>query len=229
MAVGIQLPPTTYNHSLSDSDFQWFTSFRRQDYFDNAHPLFSGYLGLGIDQKLADRVQDADLLLVLGARLGEVSTSGYSLLNIPNPNQKLIHVHADPEELGRVYQAQLPINADPSAMAAVLEQVPTLDASRWSKWVQSANDDFRAHNLPTVTAGDLQMGEVMAYLCETLPQDAILTNGAGNYTVWVHRFYRYRQVWNTTRADRRLNGIRRACCNCRKAAVPRTGGCRFCG
>jgi len=169
------------------------TSFRRQDYFDNAHPLFSGYLGLGIDQKLADRVQDADLLLVLGARLGEVSTSGYSLLNIPNPNQKLIHVHADPEELGRVYQAQLPINADPSAMAAVLEQVPTLDASRWSKWVQSANDDFRAHNLPTVIPGDLQMGEVMAYLCETLPQDAILTNGAGNYTVWVHRFYRYRQ------------------------------------
>jgi len=168
-------------------------SFRRQDYFDNSHPLFAGYLGLGINPKLAQSVRDADLLLVLGARLGEVATSGYSLLNIPVPEQKLIHVHADPEELGRVYQARLPINADPCAMAAALSTLPTIDGSGWSNWAQSTNAAYRAHSTPTQTPGALQMGEVMAHLRETLPPDAIITNGAGNYTVWVHRFYHYRR------------------------------------
>lgn len=168
-------------------------SFRRQDYFDNSHPLFAGYLGLGINPKLAQSVRDADLLLVLGARLGEVATSGYSLVNIPVPDQKLIHVHSDPEELGRVYQARLPINADPCAMAAALSTLPTIDGSGWSSWAQSTNAAYRAHSTPTQTPGPLQMGEVMAHLRETLPPDAIITNGAGNYTVWVHRFYHYRR------------------------------------
>ena len=168
-------------------------SFRRQDYFDNSHPLFAGYLGLGINPKLAQSVRDADLLLVLGARLGEVATSGYSLVNIPVPDQKLVHVHSDPEELGRVYQARLPINADPCAMAAALSTLPTIDGSGWSSWAQSTNAAYRAHSTPTQTPGPLQMGEVMAHLRETLPPDAIITNGAGNYTVWVHRFYHYRR------------------------------------
>ncbi len=168
-------------------------SFRRQDYFDNSHPLFAGYLGLGINPKLAQSVRDADLLLVLGARLGEVATSGYSLVNIPVPDQKLVHVHSDPEELGRVYQARLPINADPCAMAAALSTLPTIDGSGWSSWAQSTNAAYRAHSTPTQTPGPLQMGEVMTHLRETLPPDAIITNGAGNYTVWVHRFYHYRR------------------------------------
>ena len=168
-------------------------SFRRQDYFDNSHPLFAGYLGLGVNPKLAQNIRDADLLLVLGARLGEVPTSGYSLVNIPLPEQKLVHVHADPEELGRVYQATLPINADPCAMAAALATLPSIDGSRWAEWAESANAAYRAHSTPTQTPGDVQMGEVMTHLRETLPEDAIITNGAGNYTVWVHRFYRYRR------------------------------------
>ncbi len=168
-------------------------SFRRQDYFDNTHPLYAGDLGLGINPKLAQRVRDADLLFVLGARLGEVPTSGYTLLDVPCPGQKLIHVHADPQELGRVYQPLLPVNADPRAMAAALERLPAIDGSRWSGWAESAHADYQAHSVPTPSPGPVRMGEVMAHLRRTLPPDAIITNGAGNYTVWIHRFYHYRQ------------------------------------
>ena len=168
-------------------------SFRRQDYFDNGHPLFAGYLGLGINPRLARRVREADLLLVLGARLGEVPTNGYALVEVPCPKQTLVHVHADAQELGRVYQAQLAINADPCAMAAALAQLPPIDGGRWSAWAEAANADYRAHSAPTRTPGALQMSEVMTHLRQTLPADAVVTNGAGNYTVWVHRFYRYRQ------------------------------------
>jgi acetolactate synthase-1/2/3 large subunit len=170
------------------------TSFRRQDYFDNTHSSFAGYLGIGVNPKLAQRVQDADLLIVLGARLGEVPTSGYSLLKIPVPDQSLVHVHADPEELGRVYQAQLPINADPRAMAAVLQDVSVGDgARRWADWLKDANNDCQTYSRPIKTPGNLQMSEVMAHLQKVLPENAIITNGAGNYTAWIHRFYRYRQ------------------------------------
>jgi len=168
-------------------------SFRRQHYFDNSSPLYAGDLGLGINPKLAARVRNADLLLVLGGRLGEVPTAGYTLLEIPRPKQALIHVHADSTELGRVYEADLPINSDPRAMAAVLAQLPPIDGSRWADWAREANADYVAQSEPTVTPGDLQMGEVMRYLRDTLPADAIVTNGAGNYTVWIHRFYRYRR------------------------------------
>ena len=169
-------------------------SFRRQDYFDNAHPLYAGDLGLGINPRLAQRVRDADLLLVLGARLGEVPTSGYTLLNVPRPRQKLIHIHADPEELGRVYQAQLPIHADPRSMAAALERSAPSDGNRWSDWTESANAEYRSYSAPTKSPGPVQLAEIMAHLRESLPSDAIVTNGAGNYTVWIHRFYRYRQL-----------------------------------
>lgn len=168
-------------------------SFRRQDHFDNTHRLYAGDLGLGINPKLAQRVRDADVLIVLGARLGEVPTSGYTLLDVPVPKQKLVHVHADPEELGRVYQAMLPINADPHTMAAALEQLPPIDGSRWSAWAESANADYLAYSTPTTSPGPLQMSEVIAYLRDELPRDALLANGAGNYTVWIHRFYRHRQ------------------------------------
>jgi len=168
-------------------------SFRRQHYFDNSSPLYAGDLGLGINPKLAARVRNADLLLVLGGRLGEVPTAGYTLLEIPRPKQALIHVHADSTELGRVYEADLPINSDPRAMAAALAQLPPIDGSRWADWAREANADYVAQSEPTVTPGDLQMGEVMRYLRDTLPADAIVTNGAGNYTVWIHRFYRYRR------------------------------------
>lgn len=168
-------------------------SFRRQDYFDNTHPLYAGTLGLGINPKLAQHVRDADLLLVLGARLGEVPTSAYTLLDVPCPRQTLVHVHADPDELSRVYQAELPINADPRAMAAALEQMQAIDGRRWSGWANSINTDYQGHSVPTKTAGQVQMAEIIAYLRHTLPDDAIVANGAGNYTVWIHRYYHYRK------------------------------------
>jgi acetolactate synthase-1/2/3 large subunit len=168
-------------------------SFRRQDYFDNEHALYAGDLGLGMNPKLAQRVRDADLLLVLGARMGEVPTAGYTLLDVPRPKQTLVHVHADASELGRVYRADLPIHAHPRAMAGVLEAAPDVDGHRWLDWARAANADYRAFNTPTTTPGALQMSRVVASLIDMLPDDAIIANGAGNYTVFIHRFYRHRR------------------------------------
>ena len=168
-------------------------SFRRQAYFDNTHCLYAGELGLGMNPKLARRVRDSDLLMVLGARLGEVPTSGYTLLDVPLPRQKLVHVHADPDELGRVYQAELPINADPVSMAAALGKLLPVDGSRWADWAEAIHKDYEIQTSPTRSPGHVQMSEIMAHLREALPDNAIVANGAGNYTVWIHRFYRYRR------------------------------------
>ncbi len=169
------------------------TSFRRQDYFDNNHPCYAGDVGIGINPKLAQRVKEADVLLVMGARLGEMPTSGYTLLDIPKPKQKLIHVHADAGELGHVYQPDLAINAGPRAFAAALAKLGPLDSAAWRELSAEARADYEAWQQPVRTPGSLQMAEVMTWLGETLPQDAIIANGAGNYAVWVHRFHRFRQ------------------------------------
>jgi acetolactate synthase-1/2/3 large subunit len=168
-------------------------SFRRQDYFNNELPCYAGDAGVGMNPNLAQRIKDADLLLLIGARFGEMPSAGYTLLDIPRPKQKLIHVHADPSELGRVYQADLPILAAPRAFAAALETLPPLDGTAWSAWRQDVRKAYEAWQEPVRTAGPLQMAEIMAWLRKTLPDDAIVTNGAGNYAVWVHRFFRFRQ------------------------------------
>jgi acetolactate synthase I/II/III large subunit len=168
-------------------------SFRRQDYFDNESCCYAGDVGVGINPALAQRVKDADLLLVLGARLGEMPTQGYLLLDIPRPKQKLVHVHASADELGRVYQANLPINAGPRAFVAALSKIDPVDGSAWRIWRDEARKAYEAWQVAPRTPGALQMGDVMAYLRGLLPPDAIIANGAGNYGVWVHRFYRYRQ------------------------------------
>jgi acetolactate synthase-1/2/3 large subunit len=168
-------------------------SFRRQDYFDNESCCYVGDVGVGINPALAQRVKDADLLLVLGARLGEMPTQGYLLLDIPRPKQKLVHVHASADELGRVYQANLPINAGPRAFVAALSKIDPVDGSAWRIWRDEARKAYEAWQVAPRTPGALQMGDVIAYLGRLLPPDAIIANGAGNYGVWVHRFYRYRQ------------------------------------
>lgn len=167
-------------------------TFRRQDLFDNAHPCYVGDVGLGVNPRLFGRIRNADLLLVLGARLGEATTGGYTLLDIPRPRQTLVHVHAGMAELGRVYQADLPINAGPRAFAAALDGV-AVDGAQWSAWREAARRDYEAWQVPAATPGPLQMGDVLRWLDDHLPEDAIVTNGAGNYTVWVHRFHRYRR------------------------------------
>jgi acetolactate synthase-1/2/3 large subunit len=167
-------------------------SFRRQDLFDNRHSNYAGDVGIGINPKLAARVRNADLLIVAGARLGEMTTSGYTLMDPAHPVQNLVHVHPGAEELGRVYQATLPINAGMPQFAAALASLDGIDGSRWSNWTREANADYRANLVSQPTpAGSFDFGAAMNWLNEYLPRDAILTNGAGNYSGWVHRFYQY--------------------------------------
>ncbi|MGQ0511898.1 MAG: thiamine pyrophosphate-binding protein [Betaproteobacteria bacterium] len=170
-------------------------SFRCQDFYDNRRPNYVGDVGIGINPKLAQRVKDADVLLVIGARLGEMTTSGYTLLEIPAPRQKLVHVHAGAEELGRVYRAELPINA---AYPQFVESLVTLklDGAKWREQVKAARAEYEAWNAPLPMPGALQYGEIVRWLSDTLPDDAIITNGAGNFASWVHRHFRYKG-WRT--------------------------------
>lgn len=171
------------------------TSFRCQDYFDNRHLHYVGDVGIAIDPKLADRVRRADVLLVVGPRLGEMTTQGYTLLEVPRPAQTLIHVHPGAEELGRVYQPDLAINAGMAAFAHAARMLKPIEGTTWSQWLIDARRDYEAGLKPGPQPGALDMGQVMAVLAERLPDDAIIANGAGNYTGWVHkyrRFVRYR-------------------------------------
>ncbi|MEQ8356190.1 MAG: thiamine pyrophosphate-binding protein [Kiloniellaceae bacterium] len=167
-------------------------SFRCQDYFDNTHPSYVGQVGIGIDPRLAARVRETDLLILLGARFGEMTSSGYSLMKIPNPDQPLVHIYPGAEELGRVYRPDLAIQAGTAAFARAALSLARLDASAWQAWTASARADYLAHNAPTEIPGKLQYGKIIAWLSESLPPEAILTNGAGNYSAWLHRFYRFR-------------------------------------
>ncbi|SDS16389.1 thiamine pyrophosphate-binding protein [Pseudomonas oryzae] len=166
-------------------------SFRRQDLFDNRHPQYAGDLGLAASAELRESVQQADLLLVVGSRLGEVSSSGYSLLDIPTPRQTLIHVHAGLEELGRVYQPALAIASHPAAFAAAAAELPAVEPQRHAEWIEQLNQHYRANLDCPPSPGPVQMGGIIAWLREHLPEDSILCNGAGNYAVWLHRFYQY--------------------------------------
>jgi acetolactate synthase-1/2/3 large subunit len=167
-------------------------SFRCQDLFDNRHRNYAGDVGIGINPALARRIKESDLLIVAGARLGEMTTSGYTLIDIPVPKQRLVHIHPGAEELGRVYQAALPINSGMPQIAAALKAMKPV-AAEWAAWTQAMRADYLAWSQAPQNAGALQMGEVVAWLNEHLPEDAILCNGAGNYATWLHRFFRYRK------------------------------------
>ena len=171
-------------------------SFRCQDYFDNRHPNYVGHVGIGIDPKLAERVRTSDCLIIVGSRMGEMTSSGYTLLDIPRPKQPLVHVHPGAEELGRVYQADLPIHAGARAFAQALERMEPVDPSAWKASTAEGHRDYLATLVPSKVPGQVQMGEIAARLTATLPDDAIVCNGAGNYAVWMHRFFQYRG-WRT--------------------------------
>jgi acetolactate synthase-1/2/3 large subunit len=164
------------------------TSFRRQDYVDNGSPAYAGVLTIGMDPALARRVEEADVILALGTRLGEIATRQYSLLAPPRPRQRLVHVHADQNELGRVYEAELPIVSGSPQFAAALRPV---EGAHRAPWVEEARAGYLANLRHDPLPGELDLGDVMAHLRERLPDDAVLTNGAGNYTVWCHRFYEF--------------------------------------
>ena len=170
-------------------------AFRFQDLFDNAHPNYAGDVGIGINPKLAARIKASDLLIAIGPRLGEMTTSGYTLINAPFPSsalQQLVHVHAGAEELGRVYQADLMINATMPAMARALVAMPRVTRAGVETNAVEANADYQAWQARKEIPGAVQMWDVMQHLDRVLPADAIVCNGAGNYATWVHRFHRYR-------------------------------------
>jgi acetolactate synthase-1/2/3 large subunit len=168
-------------------------SFRCQDLMDNTHRNYVGHVGIGVEPALAVRVKTADLLLVVGARLGEMTTSGYTLLQVPTPKQTLVHVHAGAEELGRVYQPALPINSGMPQFAAAARALAPVESSAWADWTAAARREYLESLQPVPTPGRLQLAEIVAWMRGRLPADAIVCNGAGNYTAWVHRFHQYRR------------------------------------
>ena len=165
-------------------------AFRFQDLFDNRHALYAGDVGIGINPKLAQRVREADLVLAVGPRLGEMTTGGYTLLEAPRPRQKLVHIHAGAEELGRVYAADLMLQCSMSAAGKALESLAPPADVRWSGWSRQAHADYEA-NLVAEAVEPLDLAAVVKTIQRLAPADSVLTNGAGNFSGWLHRYYRY--------------------------------------
>jgi acetolactate synthase-1/2/3 large subunit len=175
------------------NDLPVATSFRRQDYVDNRSRVFVGHVGVGIDPALATRVAGADLLLVVGPRLGEMTTGGYTLVEPPQPRQTLVHVHAGAEELGRVYQPELAIHAGSPEFAAAAREacVPGTQSPARAAWLAAAREEYLRTLEPVPAPGALNLSEATALLQERLPEDTIVCNGAGNFATWPHRFWQY--------------------------------------
>ena len=164
--------------------------FRFQDTFDNRHPLYAGDVGIGINPKLAQRVKDADLVIALGVRLGEMTTGGYTLLTPPRPAQKLVHIHAGAEELGRVYAADLLLQSSMANAAQALEGLAAPTSLPWASWAAAAQADYEANHVAAPVA-PLDMAVLMQTVQRLAPDNTIYTNGAGNFSGWLHRFVRY--------------------------------------
>jgi acetolactate synthase-1/2/3 large subunit len=165
-------------------------AFRFQDLFDNRHPNYAGDVGIGINPRLAERVRDADVILAIGTRLGEMTTGGYTLLQPPRPAQRLIHIHAGAEELGRVYDADVLIQASMACAAPALNTLDVPSARPWAARTGQANADYEGNLVPTPVE-PLDMAEVVLTIQRLAPEDTVYTNGAGNYSGWLHRFCRY--------------------------------------
>lgn len=167
------------------------TSFRRQDYMDNRHACFAGDLNVGINPKLAARVRDADFLLLVGTRFGDIETQGYGLVDPSAPAKVIAHIHSDADEIGRVYGADHAVVCDgPRALEILVEADAGLG---WADWTAAARADYEAWIKPQESPGAVKQEQVIKWLSDTLPDDAILTNGAGNYAAWLHRYFVYKQ------------------------------------
>ncbi|MGH8012156.1 MAG: thiamine pyrophosphate-binding protein [Candidatus Binataceae bacterium] len=175
------------------NDLATAVSFRRQDHFDNLHRCYAGDLGIGPSPALSTLARQSDLIIAVGARLSENATGGYTLLELPRPRQKLIHVHPGADELGRVYQPDLAINAGMPSFAAAAKAMACADSGAWRERTRRAHADYLEYSTPIGNPGTLQLAEIVATLCRQLPVDTIVTNGGGNFTGWVHRFWRYRE------------------------------------
>jgi acetolactate synthase I/II/III large subunit len=169
------------------------TGFRRLPLFDPLHPNYAGDLGLSPNPRLLARVKAADLVLSIGGRISDVTSQSYTLFDIPGPKAKLVHVFPGPEELGRVWRPHLAINATPTRFAAALDALAPRGAPAWRGSAEAAHAEYLAWSeVATPQPGAVNLGEIMVWLRDNLPADAILTNGAGNFAAWVGRFFRVR-------------------------------------
>ena len=168
------------------------TAFRRQDYFYNQHSHYAGDVGIGINPALAAKVKQADVILALGTRLGEITSSGYSLFDIPNPQQRLIHVYPDATELGRIYRADQAVACSPIDMVRARAELELDTPLCDSTWRQGLHQAYRAWSAPQHSVGAVKMEQIIGHVNEVLPKTAILTNGAGNYAAWLHRYFDYK-------------------------------------
>lgn len=171
-------------------------SFRRQDLVDNELECYVGDVGLGVNPALAQRIRECDLLIAIGPRLTEIETQGYTLPVPPVAPQALVHVYPDSRELGRVYQPTLGVLAGVQAFAAALAAEVRVDGGRWASWARAAREDYERWSALPEPGETLDLSAAIGVLRRELPEDTIYCNGAGNYTVWVHRFTRYRR-WGT--------------------------------
>jgi len=171
-------------------DLPVVSGFRRQDIIDNRHPNYAGHAGLGSSAPLVKRLRESDLIIAVGLRLGETTTGGYTLFDVPRPSQRFVHVHADAGELGRVYQSDLPINAGMPEFAAAAARLQPKHKPSVKGWREAARADYLAEITPGAMPGSLDYGAVVAHVRSEVP-NAIVTNGAGNYAIWVHRFFQY--------------------------------------
>jgi acetolactate synthase-1/2/3 large subunit len=197
----VLLGGTRWNNAARQNIVSWAerfdlpvaASFRRAHLFPADHPNFAGDLGIGPNPKLAARFKASDLVIMIGARMSEMPSSSYTLLEIPKPRQQLVHVFPDAEELGRVYQPSLAIQATPVAFCEALAAMPTSGRNQTSGQAAAAHADYLEWSkAPPELPGAFQYGQAVAWLRERLPEDAIICNGAGNFTIWIHRYYRFR-------------------------------------
>lgn len=168
-------------------------SWRRQSLLDNRSLNYIGHMSLGMDPALAAMIREADLIVALGGRLSETPTLGYTLIEAPRPRARFIHIHADPSELGRVYEADLAINASPAHTAHALAALAPLDAKRWEAWRSRGRSAYEAWLGPSQPGGVLDLVAMVRLLSKQLPENAIMANGAGNFATWLHRFFEYKQ------------------------------------
>jgi len=169
-----------------------YTTFRRLHLFDALNPCFAGDLGIGPNPKILERIKSADLVVLIGGRMGELPSQSYTLFAIPRPQQTFVHVHPGAEELGRVYSPHLGIHATPTAFAAALDRLDVPGKPRGA--AEAARAEYLAWTeKPTEQPGPVNLGAVMVWLRDNLPADAIICNGAGNYAAWIHRFFRFRR------------------------------------
>ncbi|WP_296418013.1 thiamine pyrophosphate-binding protein [Pseudooctadecabacter sp.] len=169
------------------------TSFRRQDYVDNRHSHYAGDLNVGINPRLADRIRAADCLVLIGTRFGDIDTQGYTLVDPADPRKTVLHIHPDVAEIGRVYGATHGwVETAPRAIPALLQTVRSTDIPDRRAWITSARADYDAWTTPQNSPGEAKLEQVIKHLSEILPEDAIVTNGAGNYAAWLHRYFTYK-------------------------------------